>query len=227
VAGSPWRVEIGLEEAKGEVELDQYEVRSWHGWYRHITLALVAHAVLGVTRNRGSGQIGAKSVKAATRPIDSIFWQPWRLLPLQPDRHRAAAKVRPQVVRDRLHRHRLPRRGHPAGAHLSVESLVPARVRVRQLRRPRHHHAAPQHVRPPWSRFRTPLSNTARRIDFPLGRQQRHARALSCDDRPSVSGRNDQYEDARRQSVRQCSVTSARPLRVLGAHLSRHGGASG
>jgi SRSO17 transposase len=39
VAGSRWRVEIGFEEAKGEVGLAHYEVRSWHGWYRHITLS--------------------------------------------------------------------------------------------------------------------------------------------------------------------------------------------
>src|SRR5918995_572786 len=41
-AGSRWRVEIGFEEAKGEVGLAHYEVRSWHGWYRHITLSLFA-----------------------------------------------------------------------------------------------------------------------------------------------------------------------------------------
>lgn len=53
VAGSRWQVEIGFEEAKGEVGLDHYEVRSWQGWYRHITLALVAHAVLAVMRCTG------------------------------------------------------------------------------------------------------------------------------------------------------------------------------
>jgi SRSO17 transposase len=53
VAGSRWQVEIGFEEAKGEVGLDDYEVRSWHGWYRHVTLALVAHAVLAVLRTAG------------------------------------------------------------------------------------------------------------------------------------------------------------------------------
>jgi len=52
-AGSRWQVEIGFEEAKGEVGLDEYEVRSWHGWYRHITLALVAHAVLAAMRAAG------------------------------------------------------------------------------------------------------------------------------------------------------------------------------
>lgn len=52
-AGTRWQVEIGFEEAKGEVGLDHYEVRSWHGWYRHITLALVAHAVLAAMRAAG------------------------------------------------------------------------------------------------------------------------------------------------------------------------------
>ena len=64
VAGRRWSIEEGLEEAKGEVGLDQYEVRGFRAWYRHITLALLAHAVLVVTQaqekkreetTRGSG----------------------------------------------------------------------------------------------------------------------------------------------------------------------------
>ncbi len=35
-----------FEEAKGEVGLDEYEVRSWHGWYRHITLSMLSFAFL-------------------------------------------------------------------------------------------------------------------------------------------------------------------------------------
>lgn len=52
-AGMRWRVEIGFEEAKGEVGLAHYEVRSWHGWYRHITLSLFAHAFLATIRAEG------------------------------------------------------------------------------------------------------------------------------------------------------------------------------
>jgi SRSO17 transposase len=52
-AGSRWRVQIGFEEAKGEVGLAHYEVRSWHGWYRHITLSLFAHAFLAAIRAAG------------------------------------------------------------------------------------------------------------------------------------------------------------------------------
>lgn len=50
VAGSRWAIEVTLEAAKGEVGLDHYEVRSWTGWYRHITLAMWAHALLTVLR---------------------------------------------------------------------------------------------------------------------------------------------------------------------------------
>ena len=49
-AGSRWAIEEGFERAKGEVGLDQYEVRRWDAWHRHITLALLAHAYLEVTR---------------------------------------------------------------------------------------------------------------------------------------------------------------------------------
>src|SRR5205823_2982366 len=50
VAGSRWTVERCCEEAKGEVGLEQYPVRSWTGWYRHITLAMWAYALLTVLR---------------------------------------------------------------------------------------------------------------------------------------------------------------------------------
>ena len=50
VAGTRWTIESGFEAAKGEVGLDQYEVRSWHGWHRHMSLAMLAHAFLTVQR---------------------------------------------------------------------------------------------------------------------------------------------------------------------------------
>jgi SRSO17 transposase len=50
VAGTRWTIEVCFESAKGEVGLDEYEVRSWHGWHRHITLCMLAHAFLTVLR---------------------------------------------------------------------------------------------------------------------------------------------------------------------------------
>ena len=48
--GSRWTVEQCFEEAKGEVGLDEYEVRSFHGWYRHVTFSMLAHAFLTILR---------------------------------------------------------------------------------------------------------------------------------------------------------------------------------
>lgn len=64
VAGSRWSIEEGLEEAKGEVGLDQYEVRGYRAWYRHIALAELAHAVLVVTR-------APEKKRATTRVVSS------------------------------------------------------------------------------------------------------------------------------------------------------------
>lgn len=50
VAGARWTIEECFEATKNEVGLDQYEVRNWHGWYRHITLAMAAHDYLTVLR---------------------------------------------------------------------------------------------------------------------------------------------------------------------------------
>lgn len=56
VAGSRWKIEEGLEEAKGEVGLDHYEVRGFRAWYRFVTLALLAHAILVVVRTQSHAQ---------------------------------------------------------------------------------------------------------------------------------------------------------------------------
>jgi SRSO17 transposase len=50
VAGTRWAIEESFQSAKGEVGLDQYQVRRYDAWYRHITLAILAHAFLTVTR---------------------------------------------------------------------------------------------------------------------------------------------------------------------------------
>jgi SRSO17 transposase len=54
-AGRRWAIEESFEDAKGVVGLDQYEVRKWTAWYRHITLVQLAHAYLAVTRRAANG----------------------------------------------------------------------------------------------------------------------------------------------------------------------------
>lgn len=48
VAGIRWTVEMCFKESKGEVGLDQYEVRSYDSWYKHITFAMAALALITV-----------------------------------------------------------------------------------------------------------------------------------------------------------------------------------
>jgi len=53
--GGSFSIEQCFEIGKGEVGLDGYEVRSWHGWYRHITLCLLAQAFLALLRIQSEG----------------------------------------------------------------------------------------------------------------------------------------------------------------------------
>jgi len=50
VAAIRWTVEMCFAESKGEVGLDHYEVRSYQGWYNHITMVCLAHALLTVLK---------------------------------------------------------------------------------------------------------------------------------------------------------------------------------
>jgi SRSO17 transposase len=72
IAGTRWTIEACFEAAKGEVGLDQYEVRSWTGWHRHVTLAMLAHAYLAVLRKTvvgGGAHTGpGRRAPAAHRP---------------------------------------------------------------------------------------------------------------------------------------------------------------
>jgi SRSO17 transposase len=61
VAGARWAIEESFQTAKGEVGLDQYQVRRWDGWYRHITLAMLAHAFLTVTRAAAGTKRGRRN----------------------------------------------------------------------------------------------------------------------------------------------------------------------
>lgn len=60
VAGARWAIEETFQTAKGQVGLDQYQVRRYDSWYRHITLAMLAHAFLTVTTAQTNAEAGAK-----------------------------------------------------------------------------------------------------------------------------------------------------------------------
>ncbi|WP_344559663.1 IS701 family transposase [Kitasatospora saccharophila] len=64
VAGCRWKIEECFQSAKNECGLDQYEVRRYVGWYRHITLAMPAHAFLAAM----AAQEREKGAAVTTRP---------------------------------------------------------------------------------------------------------------------------------------------------------------
>ena len=75
VAGARWAVEECFQTAKGQVGLDEYQVRRYDAWYRHITLVMLAHAYLTVTAKdakRGT-PIGTDSSRSASLRLD-VSW---------------------------------------------------------------------------------------------------------------------------------------------------------
>jgi hypothetical protein len=58
VEGARWGVEEAIQTAKGDAGLDQYEVRHYDAWYRHVTLSLLAAAFLAVQRAATQGEGG-------------------------------------------------------------------------------------------------------------------------------------------------------------------------
>jgi SRSO17 transposase len=73
VAGTRWRIEECFESGKSEVGLDHYEVRSWHGWYKHITLSMLGLALLTVAKLEASQTVkqsahNQKGKKFLSRP---------------------------------------------------------------------------------------------------------------------------------------------------------------
>lgn len=73
VAGARWSIEMGFKITKDELGLDHYEVRSWRAWYRHVTLVMLAHAMLSVIRAQPLVTAGKKG--AATK----LKLLPWTL----------------------------------------------------------------------------------------------------------------------------------------------------
>ena len=82
-AGARWAIEDTLKLAKGQVGLDQYEVRSWQGWYRHLTLALLALAALAVGREKGA-PASSRAASRSASPKSATCSSAWSGLPPTP-----------------------------------------------------------------------------------------------------------------------------------------------
>ncbi|GAA3709361.1 hypothetical protein GCM10022268_18320 [Sphingomonas cynarae] len=65
VEGHRWAIEDSFETAKNELGLDHNETRSWHGWHRHVSLVMLAFAMLAAIRPRANA---APPKRTWTRP---------------------------------------------------------------------------------------------------------------------------------------------------------------
>jgi SRSO17 transposase len=54
IEGHRWAIEDSFETAKNELGLDHNETRSWHGWHRHVSLVMLAFAMMAVIRHRAN-----------------------------------------------------------------------------------------------------------------------------------------------------------------------------
>ncbi|MFE9475481.1 hypothetical protein ACFYOR_31220 [Streptomyces griseofuscus] len=76
IAGSRWAIKECFQAAKNECGLDEYEVCRCPGWYRHITLAMLAHAVLTALAVRPrAGDEAAKGASETDQPSSRSPWQ--------------------------------------------------------------------------------------------------------------------------------------------------------
>ncbi|MDX3372538.1 IS701 family transposase, partial [Streptomyces sp. ME02-6987-2C] len=72
-AGSRWAIEECFQAAKNECGLDQYKVRRYIGWYRHVTLAMLAHPALSALAAQAAES--AEMVAETDQPSSRSPWQ--------------------------------------------------------------------------------------------------------------------------------------------------------
>ena len=67
VEGHRWAIEDSFETAKNELGLDHNETRSWHGWHRHVSLVMLAFAMMAAIRHKANQAIPPKRMRKPAR----------------------------------------------------------------------------------------------------------------------------------------------------------------
>jgi len=67
VEGRRWAIEDSFETTKNELGLDHNETRSWHGWHRHVSLVMLAFAMMAAIRNRVNQPTPPKRMRTLLR----------------------------------------------------------------------------------------------------------------------------------------------------------------
>jgi SRSO17 transposase len=68
IEGHRWAIEDSFETAKNELGLDHNETRSWHGWHRHVSLVMLAFAMMAAIRHRANATPPPKTIRQTMRP---------------------------------------------------------------------------------------------------------------------------------------------------------------
>jgi SRSO17 transposase len=68
VEGHRWAIEDSFETAKNELGLDHNETRSWHGWHRHVSLVMLAFAMMAAIRHRANATTPPKTTPQTSKP---------------------------------------------------------------------------------------------------------------------------------------------------------------
>ncbi len=63
VEGHRWAIEDSFEAAKNELGLDHNETRSWHGWHRHVSLVMLAFAMMATIRHHANAEPPKKTMR--------------------------------------------------------------------------------------------------------------------------------------------------------------------
>ncbi len=74
IEGHRWAIEDSFEAAKNELGLDHNETRSWHGWYRHVSLVMLAYAMMAAVRLHANQPLPKKTMHHPARhhPVLSV-----------------------------------------------------------------------------------------------------------------------------------------------------------
>lgn len=67
IEGHRWAIEDSFETAKNELGLDHNETRSWHGWHRHVSLVMLAFAMMATIRHRANTMPPPKTTRRKAR----------------------------------------------------------------------------------------------------------------------------------------------------------------
>jgi SRSO17 transposase len=71
IEGHRWAIEDSFETAKNELGLDHNETRSWHGWHRHVSLVMLAFAMMAAIRRRANNTPPPKTNRRTTTPTEA------------------------------------------------------------------------------------------------------------------------------------------------------------